>query len=179
MTKIEIHTICKEYNITDYTINSNMSIDTEDSVALYNSNIKKIPINFNIVEGEFDCGNNGLKTLKNAPKKVNNDFYCDKNNLKSFKNAPQYIEGTFDCSVNNIRTFDYFPDVKGEIDMYNNPVYELWILFHNINHIEHFNELDIIQENGEVVILDRLNYFLEDVGKREISKDYIINYKVK
>ena len=158
MTKKEIHDICRKYSILFYTVNSDLSIDT-DGVVLFDANLTEIPLKFNKVNGTFNCMNNKLTSLKNSP---------------------EYMSGSLNVFQNNIKTFDYFPKkIDGLIFLESNPIDELWSLFLDRNHIDYFNELDIIQEDGKVVILERLNYFLTDIGKEEVTKDDIKNYKVK
>ena len=159
MTKQEIHNMCRDHGITNYTINDDMSVNVYQAVTLKDYPEENyIPVNFNKVEYGFECS------------------FCD---IESLKGAPNYIGENFECEGNHIKTFEYFPSViKESILLSGNEVAELWNLFEDTKHIEYFNELDIIQENGNVIILDRLNYFLTDIGKEEVSKNYIQNYKV-
>ena len=71
----EIHDICKKYNIENYTINSDDSVDVDDNVDLRNLNLKKIPLKFNRVSGVFDCSWNRLSSLKGCPKEVGGVFF--------------------------------------------------------------------------------------------------------
>ena len=199
MTKNEIKKICEKYKITNYTINNDMTIDVDGDVDLSFKQLYELPLNFNRVNGFFDCSHNTLNSLKGSPNYVghyfscsqnilyslryspsyvNEDFYCIDNRLSSLQYSPEIVKGNFGFNKNNIRTFDYFPDVGKYLLSNYNPIDDLWILFADKKHIDYFNELDIIQKDGKVVILDRLNYFLTDIGKEEISKDYIKNYKV-
>ena len=59
----EIIEICKKYNIENYTINPDGSIDVNGNVSLSEYEIKKIPIKFNKVNGYFSCLECGLTTL--------------------------------------------------------------------------------------------------------------------
>ena len=206
MTETEIHKICKKNKISNYSINNDMSIDVDGSVYFGNTifSLKKLPINFNKVTGDFICHRevltsldgspnelggvficnfNKLKSLKGCPKIVD-DFQCVANNIQSLEDGPEIVKDMFsigrnpelnslkgspkkikilNCSDCNIKTFQYFPEID-ELNMYGNPLSELWHLFDNVNYIEYFNELDIIIDDGETVILDRLNYFLQDLG---------------
>ena len=240
MTKNEIDEICKKYKITHYTINQDKSVDVYQNVDLIHKDLKKIPFNFNKIEGNFhcsinsldslkgcpnyvsgsfSCSDNNLTSLKGCPNYVGENFYCDDNTLNSLKYSPEYvgnnyscsknyitslkytpkhIEGNFFCAGNKLKTLKNSPDtIKGDfvfmnnkiksfyylpnarqVLLLNNPIEELWLLFSDKIHIDYFNELDIIVKNETTVILDRLNYFLTDIGKQEISKDSIKNYKV-
>ena len=197
MIKKEIQQICREYNINNYYINDDMSVNVNESVSFYRKRINKIPINFNIVRGDFDCGANNLEYLNtNIPERVGANFFCDKNQLKELNNIPKYVRGSFQCHQNNIERIDDLSNYIGQeinydnnnirtldnfsskISIKNNPIEVIWELFENYNYIDYFNELDIIQDDGKVVILERLNYFLTDIGKEEVTKDDIKNYKV-
>ena len=199
MTKQDIHKICRKYNIINYTINQDMSIDVNSGVDLNFKYLKELPLNFNIVDGDFLCGYNRLKSLKGSPKFLDGSYACnDNNHISSLKYSPNYINGYFNCANNNLNSLKYapntikkdfhfdnnnikslhhFPNVKQRIYSINNPISELWDLFKNRNYIDHFNDLDIIQDEN-TVILDRLNYFLTDIGEDEVKKDSIKNYKV-
>ena len=202
MTKEKIRKICKKNNIKDYIINDDMSIDVNNDVKLNypRKNFRILPIIFNNVYGNFNVNSNKLTTLKGCPRYVDGYFSCENNRLTSLKYGPEYVSKGYFCNHNNItslkytpnkinayfqfesnkvRTFDYFPNVKRNVVIHKNPIEELWNLFQNIDYIEHFNELDIIQENGKIVVLDRLNYFLTDIGKMEVNKNYVTKYIVK
>ena len=223
MTKEKIHKICKKYNIINYTINSDMSIDVDGHVLMRGKGLKEIPLNFNRVNGDFLCNFNLLKSLKGSPKIVESTFFCGNNLLKSLEYSPEYIGHSFYCGRNQLKTLEYFPKYVGRkiecnsnglqslkgvendtfhsfecVDnnirsfkyypkkisnrksFFNNPIAIFYPVFKKREYIDYFNELDIIRENETVVILDRLNYFLMDIGEREIPKKLIErNYKVK
>ena len=50
MNKKQIDKICRKYNIKDYTINSDGSIDVKESVYLFGRGLKTLPLKFNKVE---------------------------------------------------------------------------------------------------------------------------------
>jgi hypothetical protein len=104
----QIDTICEKYNIKNYTINSDNSVDVNDNVYLYNKRLESIPLNFNIVNGYFYCGNNHLTSLKGCPVRVGNGFSCYNNQLTSLQYSPQYMEnGDFYCGGNKIESLQY------------------------------------------------------------------------
>jgi hypothetical protein len=70
----DVHRLCKEYNIKKYTINDDLSIDVDGEVYLWFSDLTKLPLNFNKVNGDFNCIFNRLTSLEGAPKEVNGDF---------------------------------------------------------------------------------------------------------
>ena len=167
--KVDIHEICKEYGIKNYTINNDGSIDVKYVVNLIFMDLTKLPIKFNKVNGNFRCSNNQLTSLEGSPKIVNGYYFdCSNNNLKSLKGCPEIVDGTFYCHNNEISSFEHFPKhITGHFLCDKNPIWEIWKLFEDKSKIELFNDIDIIQDG--VVILDRLNYFLEEIGEPTVK----------
>ena len=68
----------KEYNIKNYTINDDFTIDVVGNVNLNKRNLVRFPeyIQFGIVKGYFDCYYTHLTSLKGAPKSVGTFFSC-------------------------------------------------------------------------------------------------------
>ena len=162
---IDIIKICKKYGIKDYTINEDGSIDA-GNVSFYNRGLTNLPLKFNKVNN-FSCAYNFLITLEGGPIKVNN-FSCYNNKLTSLKGCPEYIVGDFYCHSNDITSFEYFPKhVGNHFSCLCNPIYHIWRLFGDYSKIELFNDMDIIQDG--VVILDRLNFFLEEIGRPTVK----------
>lgn len=98
----KINKLCKVYNIKNYTINSDCSIDVYGNVDLQNCNITEFLVQFNIISGSFDCSYNNLTTLKGCPRHVGGSFYCNSNNLNSFDHCPEFVGGDFLGYQNNI-----------------------------------------------------------------------------
>ena len=179
--KSEIDKICRKYDIRNYTINTDGSIDVNgDDTLLYGGvglgimDLKKLPLKFNKVDGWFNCNFNMMKSLEGSPIEVNGDFNCVGNELTSFKFAPRIIRGDFYCSSNYIKTFEYFPSfVKDIFNCVENPIYEVWYLFHDTSKIELLNDFDIFRDedtDNPVIIMDRLNDFLLTIGKDPVKK---------
>lgn len=102
--KREINKICKRYDINNYTINSDGSIDVNGNVYLYYKGFTKIPLKFNKVSGSFICSNNNLISLEGCPKEVGGEFDCNDNQLTSLEGSPEEIGDDFYCSHNPITT---------------------------------------------------------------------------
>ena len=190
----DIKELCRKYEIANYTINKDGSIDVNSNVDLESRKLSNLPLKFNKVNGVFSCYNNQLKSLEGCPKIISNNFYCSGNQLTSLKGCPKKIPGTFSCvdnqltslegcpeyidgnfnfSKNKITSFEYIPNI-GNFNCYDNPIFEIWKLFKDTTKIELFNDMDIIQDG--VVILDRLNYFLEEIGKSTVKSIYRYKY---
>jgi hypothetical protein len=172
----DIESICSEYDIQNYVINEDGSIDVDGTVILIPAGLKKItkiPLKFRNVLGDFVCSHNKLTSLEGSPQEVGGSFFCQNNYLTSLEYAPKSVGGSLICSDNKITTLEGYPDYVGS-NFYcnNNPVYTIWELFFDKQHIEYFNFLNIITDvDGEwAVIIDRLNSFLEDIGKPQVQK---------
>jgi hypothetical protein len=96
-----ISLICEKYNITNYTINPDGSIDVNGDVHI-NFDITEFPLRFNKVYGSFDCGYNNLTTLKGSPRWIGGGFYCDHNILTSLEFSPDYVDRDFWCNNNQL-----------------------------------------------------------------------------
>jgi len=173
----DIHEICKQYNIINYTINQDGSIDTNGNVFLYDDNLIKLPpLKFNKINGSFVCSKNKLTSLEGSPIELGDAFYCSHNRLTSFQYAPKIIRGRFDCDLNKIKTFEYFPNyVKGYFRCDDNPIWEVWNLFRDTTKIELLNDFDIFRDehtDTPGIIMDRLNDFLLTIGKKPVEKVY-------
>ena len=97
-----ISLICEKYNIINYTINDDGSIDVDGDVDLYNKGLTELPLIFNRVTGNFSCSLNNLTTLKGCPRWVGGDFNCHNNKLTSLEFSPDYVGGFFSCKYNDL-----------------------------------------------------------------------------
>ena len=89
---------CEKY-LQNYNINSDGTIDVNGYVFLMYKlgNMKKLPVKFGKVSGDFSCYRNSLTTLEGCPKFVGGDFDCRKNNLMTLEGCSKYIGGYFAC----------------------------------------------------------------------------------
>jgi hypothetical protein len=108
----DIESWLKKYNIKNYTINDDLTVDVNGSVYISNTSLKEIPIQFNIVNGVFDCSHNELTSLKGCPKEVNGSFYCYNNKLTSLESGPTEVRGNFDCDNNELTSLDYLSRIN-------------------------------------------------------------------
>lgn len=105
----EIHTLCIKYNIFNYTINDDYSIDVNDDVDLSNSKLDYLPLTFGYVSGHFDCRTNRLTSLKGCPKEVGKSFYCSNNKLVNLEYCPEKIGRSLFCEDNMLTSLDGSP----------------------------------------------------------------------
>ena len=99
--KVKIKKWLEEFEISQYTINDNLTVDVNDHVDISYCDLKKIPIQFGVINGSFNCSHNKLTTLKGAPQDLVN-MYCEKNRLTNLEGAPAKIHNTLDVSDNEI-----------------------------------------------------------------------------
>jgi hypothetical protein len=97
-----ISLICEKYGITNYTINSDGSIDVDGNVYLSFNDLTELPLSFNKVTGWFDCSRNKLTSLKGCPRWIGRYFSCGYNDLTSLEFSPDYVGGSFWCSNNQL-----------------------------------------------------------------------------
>ena len=97
MTKQEIHKICDELNIYNYTINKDMSIDVNGHIIIpgIKKDIKHLPLQFNLVTKTFDCGFLSLISLKGSPKFCSGYACSDNSDLESLDYA------TLNCDIDH------------------------------------------------------------------------------
>ena len=89
INEYNIRSICKKYNITNYTINPDGSIDVNGDVDLSGIKLDHLPLKFGRVNGNFYCYNNRLTSLEGCPTIVEYDFYCNNNKLTTLKYFPK------------------------------------------------------------------------------------------
>jgi hypothetical protein len=170
----DIDAICRKYGIKNYTINSDGSISVDGGVELWNEILIKLPIKFKEVSGDFRFYYSYSMSLEGCPERVGGNFNCSYNKLTSLEGCPKWIGGDFWCNNNNIYTFEGIPDythIGGQFYCANNLIFRIWELFLDYTKFEFFNDCSPIRWMDEkpTVILDRLNYFLEETGHKTVE----------
>jgi hypothetical protein len=191
-TEAEVAEICQRYGIENWTLNSDGLVDVDGNVDLSECMLTKLPLKFGHVTGYFYCADNLLTTLEGAPHTVVNffncqsnqltslegaphtvgsGFQCENNNLTSLEFAPKSVGSNFWCRFNNIRSFEGLVNIGGDFYCADNPLEKIWNIINPIDNkwdndkMDFFNDLDIIR--GEEIVLDRLNFFLSEIGLTE------------
>ena len=105
----------KEYDIENYTINDDLTIDVDGDVNLARKNLMEFPdyIQFGVVKGTFNCSGSRLTSLRGCPREVRGAFFCYDNQLTSLKGAPENVWYKFDCSSNKLTTLEGCPKKVG------------------------------------------------------------------
>jgi hypothetical protein len=153
----EIDKICLKYDIKNYTINSDNSVDVDNGVYLWDKKLESIPLNFNIVNGYFNCNYNHLTSLKGCPVRVSDWFNCHCNQLTSLEYSPQYMEnGEFGCSRNKIESLQYCTElIRGNFWCYNN----------KLTSLEHYPTVygEFYCQSNQINTFENFYYYKEDV----------------
>ena len=105
--------ICKQYNITNYTINDDGSIDVNGSVGFVGLDINELPLTFNKVDGDFYCTYSKLTTLKGSPRWVGGSFNVIYNLITSLEFSPDYVGSWFSCRNNKLTDNYCETEIKG------------------------------------------------------------------
>jgi len=191
MKFIYIDSICTTYGIDNYTINSDGTVDVDNDVNLSSKKLTKLPLKFGKVSGNFFCSDNYLTTLEGSPQSVGGNFNCRSNYLKTLEFCPKSVGGYFSFYKNSIKDLYGFPEFfYGHIFYGTNPVSETLNLFNGNRKMEAIlssgnlgkvinllNEYDVIQQDGKLVILDRLEEVFYTLGM-ELPEINLKNYEV-
>jgi hypothetical protein len=159
---------CSENNLTSL---DGCPIRVDGHFVCSNNSLLSLDGSPEIVGGNFYCDNNKLKTLKGSPEIVGGNFYCDNNKLKTLKGSPKNMSGMLLCNHNkDLISLNGLKNIRmllcgGTL------ISNIYKLFKDPSKIELFNDYDCIRmENGKpVVIIDRLNDFLEEIGKPPVE----------
>lgn len=155
-TKDDIKKLCDYYEIKDYLINDDLSIDVydNDTVDLQGTHLSHIPFNFRSISSHFCCNCSNFVDLVGSPESIDGFFACTSNKLTSLKGAPKYVSSYFACSYNpNLKSlvgcpetpslycdkngltdFKGIPDSLEHIVIGDNPVTEIFDLFPKSDH---------------------------------------------
>jgi hypothetical protein len=153
----EIDTICEKYNIKNYTINSDNSVDVDGDVDLYDEKLILIPLNFNIVNGYFECGDNHLTSLKGCPVRVGDRFSCHDNQLTYLQYSPQYMEnGDFYCGYNKIESLQYCTELIRS---------NFYCIDNKLTSLEHHPTVygEFVCQYNQINTFENFYYYKEDV----------------
>ena len=173
--KQTIESICEEYDITNYTINDDGSIDVDGPVYLSNRQMSKLPLKFRKVTGYFGCSNNQLTSLEGCPVYVGGHFICYGNKLKDLNGSPDHVGGIFSCTENNLTSLNGLvtnipdPDIF-YIEYKLKMIYD--ILGGNVEIIPNFYDfhiLDNLDGGIQTLNLKRLKRFIDLYDLSELS----------
>jgi len=194
----------KNYTInSDGSIDVNGDVYLSNQAKKYGKDLTILPLKFGNVSGSFSCSENELTTLKGCPKSVGGGFYCNNNKLTLLEGCPQSVGSYFSCSENELTSLEGCPQsVGGGFDFSNNklkdlygfpeffdsivyyrstPVSEILNLFERNRLgkvIDLLNEYGVKQQDGKLVILDRLEEVFYTLNMEIPEEINLKNYEV-
>ena len=123
---MSIDEICEKYDIRNYTINDDGSVDVGNQVYLVGNDLTKLPLKFGNVSGSFNCSNNELTTLEGSPKSVGGYYDCNVNRLTSLEFMADEIGESLFCAQNNLTTLKGCPEkINGTLHIHYNSLTSL------------------------------------------------------
>lgn len=140
----KIEKFLDRYEVYDFSINPDGTVDLMEDFYFgsdrdYTAKLKKLPIKFGNIQGEFDLseayelttlegfprsceafyfrtyhnGGKGIKSMVGGPVQVSGDYSVCDSNLTSFEGIPEYIGGDLDVSHNPITSLRGAPKEVG------------------------------------------------------------------
>jgi len=180
----DIDSICEKYGITNYTINSDGSIDVNGGVDLSRLKLSKLPLEFRNVSDYFYCNGNKLTSLEGAPQSVGGNFSCRNNQLTSLEGAPQSVGGNFDCGYNQLTSLEGAPlSVSGSFYCFDNHLTSLEGAPQSVGGTFYCDNNELASLEGAPLSVGRVFYcyrnpvyevwkLFEDYSKIELLNDY-------
>ena len=126
--RVQIIKWLDSFNVKNYTINDDFTIDVKGDVELDHKSLTCFPsfIKFNKVSGYFDCATNQLTSLEGCPTIVDGNFLCYNNQLTNLQGCPTTVCGSFYCHNNQLISLEGCPTiVNGDFYCYNNQLTSL------------------------------------------------------
>lgn len=174
MNKKEIERKLDELGVEHYSIVEDGTVDVNGTVDLSFKNLTKIPVQFGVVKGDFNCSNNKLLSLDGSPKSVGVSFFCHNNHLTSLAGAPRFVGKAFICRNNRLSSLTGAPEsINGNFDCAENELVSLAGAPRAIN-----GSFDC--SNNHLTTLDGIPLYVEMVlycGGNPIPKDVMIEFK--
>jgi len=159
MTIKQIEKWLKKYDIENYHINDDLTVNVDNDVYLLYKNLTEIPFQFGKINGHFNCAYNQLISLEGCPKEIKGNFICSNNQLISLEGCPEIINGDFICYGNKLTSLNGCPkEVKKDF----------YCFYNQLTSLEGCPEII----NGDFECDDNLKDSIE-------YKRYLIRYKLQ
>jgi len=123
VNKEEIAVTMRDLDIQDFIIHDDGTVDVATSVDIGFLNLKRLPVVFGRIRGDFNCSNNQLESLEGAPRSVGLSFFCHNNHLASLAHAPLEVGKSFVCKANRLKNLEGVPlQINGSFDCSENQI---------------------------------------------------------
>jgi len=164
-----IDDVCKKYNIRNYNINDDLSVDVADDVDLVGRKMTKIPLKFGQIEGLFDCSHNKLTTLIGCPKIVGWEVIFDNNLLTHLDYYPErcMLLSLNKNKITNLNELSSIYTVENNTLSYDDNPLELFI--HKLEYIftdlyeneirERLDEFEVIKDINQIDLISLNSLF--------------------
>lgn len=137
-TKAEISNWLLAQNLTHFDFNDDLSVNVQQDVEIYlewdepsyyhfgpialtQARLRRIPIRFSKIDGNFSVECCGLETLEGCPEIVTGTFDCASNELTSLEHGPKWVGESYLCGRNKLRTLEGAPgQIRDDFDAYRN-----------------------------------------------------------
>lgn len=127
--KFEIKAWLNQMSIENYTIHDDLIVDVHGDVNISNHNLEMLPIQFGIVNGDFECFHNNLTTLQGMPFEIKGSFDAHQNKLIDLSFFPKKIGRSIVLYQNKIKSLEGLPnEVNGDLFLWDN----------KLTHLKHF-----------------------------------------
>ena len=116
MNRADVRKWAEHYELENFHINRNGTVDVDGDVDIHydrSISIRKLPIQFGYVAGDFDASFSRLVSLAGSPREVGGNFICTWNDLTSLDGSPHEVGRVFDCSHNQLTSIDGCAQVVG------------------------------------------------------------------
>ena len=169
----EVSEICDEFGIENWSLERGL-VNVDGYVDLRYRGLTELPLKFGSINSYFQCNDNNLTSLVGCPIRVGGYFFCNDNKLTSLEGCTKYVGGNFWCERNNIREFTGIKYIEGKLYCGGNPIFNIWEIISpdrkwDEDKMDLFEDISVIQDDGEAVAIDRLNFFLEEIGLEPVE----------
>ena len=137
-------------------------VHVDGSVHIPFRKIKKLPIKFGIVTGNFQCFNNELTTLEGSPRDVGGDFRCQNNKLTTLEGGPSRVGGNYWCGNNKLITLEGGPKEVHYFNCAYNPINKIYTWFPNYKSF--IDSMDYSYLRGKTIDKLRFQEALDEIG---------------
>lgn len=166
-THKEIVKICDKYNINNYHINDDGTVDINGNVLImFKHKMEKLPLKFGKVTGSFCVESNALRSLEGCPYYVGKDFQCRYNRLTTLEQGPDFVGGNYYCRNNNLTSLRGIPENIKFLNIDDNPISKYWeqvsSYYEVLECLEIFLYMDIDTEDGDEICQEKVDYILKN-----------------
>ena len=108
----------KNFSVSDkdILINDQGLVSCRSKVYLTNTTLKKLPVRFDKMDGDFTIWQSQLITLEGCPRYVEGDFMITgSQNLTSLEGGPKIVNGDYYCTEIAFTSMDGAPEHVGQV----------------------------------------------------------------